>query len=141
MGWIMNIYIVNPGDTVSSIAAVTGAAGRGTRLYQSDRLSLFAGAGAGAFAAASGRGDPQMPTGERPSWEVMRIPFIDEATLAETLNYLTSIYVFSYGFRADGTLVAPQIDDTRMIQRALDRGVRPILTLTLLIRKAGLTIC
>lgn len=49
-------------------------------------------------------------------------PFIDEATLAETLNYLTSIYVFSYGFRADGTLVAPQIDDTRMIQRALDRG-------------------
>lgn len=26
MGWIMNIYIVNPGDTVSSIAEVTGAA-------------------------------------------------------------------------------------------------------------------
>lgn len=121
MGWIMNIYIVNPGDTVSSIAEVTGAAEEELVYINQIAYPYLLAAGAGAFAAASGRGCADAD-GRAAVMAGYAYPFIDEATLAETLNYLTSIYVFSYGFRADGTLVAPQIDDTRMIQRALDRG-------------------
>ena len=129
MGWIMNIYIVNPGDTVSSIAAVTGAAEE-ELVYINQIAYPYLLAPGQALLLPPLEGGSADADGRAAVMGGYAYPFIDEATLAETLNHLTSIYVFSYGFRADGTLVAPQIDDTRMIQRALDRGVRPILTLT-----------
>lgn len=39
-------------------------------------------------------------------------PFIGEALLQRTLPYLTALSVFTYGFRPDGSLIAPQAGDS-----------------------------
>ena len=48
----------------------------------------------------------------------------------ETLPFLTDIYIFSYGFTAEGDLVSPHIEDTPVIQSARTAGVRPVMVLT-----------
>lgn len=72
MGWIMNIYIVNPGDTVSSIAEVTGAAEE-ELVYINQIAYPYLLAPGQALLRRLWKGDAQMPTGERLSWQVMRI--------------------------------------------------------------------
>lgn len=57
-------------------------------------------------------------------------PFIEQTVLNETLPYLTTLSVFSYGFTTEGELVPPELDDTFMISSAINAGVRPVLTLT-----------
>lgn len=57
-------------------------------------------------------------------------PFIDRNVLNETLPYLSSLFVFSYGFTTAGELVPPSLNDDFMISSALMAGVRPVLTLT-----------
>ena len=57
-------------------------------------------------------------------------PFINSRVLDETLPYLTDLYVFSYGFTAEGNLVHSISDDRWMIQAARDAGVGPVMTLT-----------
>jgi len=57
-------------------------------------------------------------------------PFIDEWVLDSTLPFLSELSVFSYGFTADGTLVMPVLDDVWMVEKALENGTLPILTLT-----------
>lgn len=57
-------------------------------------------------------------------------PYIRTDVLSETLPYLTTLSVFSYGFTADGTLIPPKTDDNRMIQEAQTQVVAPILVLT-----------
>ena len=57
-------------------------------------------------------------------------PFINEFVLDESLEYLSTLSVFSYGFTTDGTLIPPLINDEPMIRSALGYRVRPILTLT-----------
>ncbi len=55
-------------------------------------------------------------------------PFIDEALLRATLPYLDYLAIFSYGFRADGSLVP--LDDARLLQLSAEYGVSPMLVLT-----------
>lgn len=57
-------------------------------------------------------------------------PFISRWVLEQTLPYLTDLFIFSYGFTTEGTLVSPALDDTFMITLAKNYGVAPILTLT-----------
>ncbi len=57
-------------------------------------------------------------------------PYIRSEVLTETLPYLTTLSVFSYGFTSNGTLIPPQVDDSRMIHEAWSKGVAPILVLT-----------
>lgn len=57
-------------------------------------------------------------------------PFIDSAVLEETLLYLSFLSVFSYGFTTEGSLLAPNLDDSWMIERAWNYRARPILVLT-----------
>ena len=57
-------------------------------------------------------------------------PFIQQQVLEDTLPELTAIYIFSYGFTTDGQLIPPMTDDFRVIQEALQMGVRPVLVLT-----------
>ena len=57
-------------------------------------------------------------------------PFIKENILAETLEYLTYLSIFSYGFNNDGTLIPPTLPDQWMINMAWNKSVKPILTLT-----------
>lgn len=39
-------------------------------------------------------------------------PFISRWVLTQTLPFLTDLYIFSYGFTAEGYLIPPIIDDT-----------------------------
>jgi len=57
-------------------------------------------------------------------------PFIDSYVLNQTLPYLSALSVFSYGFSAEGELVYPPLDDTFMIEAAIQFQAAPILTLT-----------
>ncbi len=57
-------------------------------------------------------------------------PYIRTDVLTETLPYLTTLSVFSYGFTANGNLIPPKTDDSRMIQEAWTQGAEPILVLT-----------
>ena len=57
-------------------------------------------------------------------------PFASRWVLEQTLPYLTYLYIFSYGFTADGNLIPPLVDDLWMINLAKSFGVSPVLTLT-----------
>lgn len=57
-------------------------------------------------------------------------PFIDQWILEQTLPYISELFIFSYGFSYEGDLIPPALDDTWMITLAKDYGVAPILTLT-----------
>ena len=57
-------------------------------------------------------------------------PFISGETLNETLPYLTDIYVFSYGFTKEGTLIPPPSEAGWLIERAKAAGVSPVMVLT-----------
>ena len=57
-------------------------------------------------------------------------PFIDPQILANTLPFLTSVSVFSYGFTPEGELIPPEVEDVWMINEADRFSVMAILTLT-----------
>ena len=57
-------------------------------------------------------------------------PFINRWVLTQTLPFLSELFVFSYGFTAEGELIAPLWDDEWMIEEAVRFGTKPILTLT-----------
>ncbi len=57
-------------------------------------------------------------------------PFIEVEVLADSLPYLSSLSIFSYGFTAGGYLLTPNLADEPLIAAALAEGTRPILTLT-----------
>ena len=54
--------------------------------------------------------------------------FADRNVVRKTLPYLTYLAIFSYGIRADGSLVVP--DDRELIQLSLEYGTKPMLVLT-----------
>lgn len=55
-------------------------------------------------------------------------PFVEDYVITETLPYLTSLSIFSYGFTMEGELIP--IDDEALIAQSLEMGVNPILVLT-----------
>lgn len=122
----MNIYVVQPGDSVDSIAASQNvpveALTYDNQIYPPYRLAVGQ--------ALYIRGDS--PPEDRIPLYVFgyAYPFINPDNLDETLPFLTELYVFSYGFTLEGDIVPPQSPDDWMIDRALEAGVRPILTLT-----------
>lgn len=56
--------------------------------------------------------------------------YISPWVLSQTLPFLTELFVFSYGFTAQGDLLSPPLDDYWMVTEAWMQNVRPILTLT-----------
>ncbi|MFW6680078.1 glycosyl hydrolase family 18 protein [Lacrimispora sp. AGF001] len=122
----MNIYVVQPGDSVDSIAASQNVPVEvltyDNQIYPPYRLAVGQ--------ALYIRGDS--PPEDRIPLYVFgyAYPFINPDNLDETLPFLTDLYVFSYGFTLEGDLVPPQSPDDWMIDRALEAGVRPVLTLT-----------
>lgn len=122
----MKIYVVKPGDSVDSIANAEGISVDtlvyDNQIYPPYRLAI---------------GQALYIAGDSPAEDMIPLyvfgyayPFIEQDNLDNTLPFLTDLYVFSYGFTEDGDLVPPAIDDNWMIERALEVGVRPILTLT-----------
>lgn len=57
-------------------------------------------------------------------------PFISPWVLRETLPYLTAMLVFSYGFTTEGALVPPALSDDWMLEMADEGGRNAVLTLT-----------
>jgi len=119
------IYIVKPGDTVDSIA-VSNSVPTDALIFN-NQLSY-------PYRLAIGQAlyIPEYSVSTQRSVYIngFAYPFIDERILNESLDYLSTLSVFSYGFTPDGDLIYPRIDDTDMIEAAIGRGVVPILTLT-----------
>lgn len=122
----MDIYIVKQGDTVDLIASYYDIP-VSSIIYDNQLVYPYALAIGQALL---------INTGETPSAFYPAVvggyayPYIRESVLEETLSYLTSLYVFSYGFTPEGEMIPPETDDTFMITAALNNGVSPVLTLT-----------
>lgn len=122
----MEIYVVKSGDTVDSIAESHGISVSSV-IYYNQLVSPYPLAVGQALLLSSGESSAPV----YPAWvNGYAYPFIQQNVLDETLPYLSSLSVFSYGFTTDGELIPPTVDDTFMIDAALTAGVRPVLTLT-----------
>lgn len=122
----MEIYVVKSGDTVDSIAESHGITVSSV-IYNNQLVYPYPLAvGQALFLSSEVVSRPSYP-----AWvNGYAYPFIQQDTLNETLPYLSSLSVFSYGFTTDGDIVPPALDDSFMISAALMEGVRPVLTLT-----------
>ena len=122
----MEIYVVKSGDTVDSIAESFGIPVSFV-IYNNQLVYPYPLAVGQALLLSSG--ESSEPT--YPAWvNGYAYPFIQRDVLNETLPFLSSLSVFSYGFTTDGELIPPTLDDSFMIDAALMEGVRPVLTLT-----------
>lgn len=122
----MEIYVVNPGDTVDSIAAENGVP-VDTILYNNQLEYPYELAVGQALLLSKGEREQGGKTVEVNGYAY---PFIQRDVLDQTLAYLSDLSVFSYGFTTEGDLIFPTLDDTFMIEAALAMGVSPVLTLT-----------
>lgn len=119
------IYVVQPGDTVDSIAKRFGI--NVFKIIEDNQIVF-------PYALAIGQA-LFIDLGTRKSDRSLRVsgyayPFISEWVLRETLPYLTELPIFSYGFTSSGELIPPQISEDWMIEAAKEFGTLPILTLT-----------
>ncbi len=122
----MEIYVVRPGDTVSSISAAF--------VVPADRI-IYDNQLVYPYRLAAGQAllirDGSETGGTRPIvTNGYAYPFIRPWILEQTLPYLSELSIFSYGFTSQGELIPPQLDDTWMIALAIEYNTRPILTLT-----------
>ena len=122
----MELYIVQPGDTVDTIAWEQGVP-VDTILYNNQIPFPYRLAIGQALLLTKGE-DPTDP----PSLTVggYAYPFIRPYVLEQTLPYLSDLYIFSYGFTVDGDLIPPTLDDGFLIEAAIRYRTSPILTLT-----------
>ena len=56
--------------------------------------------------------------------------YISNWVLQQTIPFLNRLFIFSYGFTLDGSLVYPPRDENWMIELCRENGTMPILTLT-----------
>lgn len=119
------IYVVKEGDSVYSIAMHTDTSADDI-IYDNQINEPYILAEGQALYIRD-----YMNTPERSAYiNGYAYPFINENILEETLRYLTTLSIFSYGFTTEGELIAPSLDDSRLINLAYDYNVKSILTLT-----------
>lgn len=122
----MTIYIVEPGDTVSSIAAAYQIS-MDTIIYNNQLVYPYTLVIGQALLLST-------PLEEEPSRFVVTngyaYPFISNWVLRQTLPYLSRLSVFSYGFSLEGDIIPPVLEDSFIIQAAYEYDVAPFLTLT-----------
>ncbi len=87
-------------------------------------------------------GQPEIPSGSNIVLSYVNEPtlskfmggyaydFIDQRLLDTTVNYMTYLMPFTYGFTPDGTLISP--DDQRLIETARRMGASPLMHLSTL---------
>lgn len=124
----MAIYVVQAGDSVDTIAQNTGVAVEdiifANQLLYPYRLALGQ-----ALWLPEEQNEPEF--GRTINTNGYAYPFIDEYVLAQSLPYLSSLSIFSYGFTPQGELVPPSFwSDEPLIAAALAAYTRPVLTLT-----------
>lgn len=122
----MEIYVVQSGDTVDSIASENGVS-VDTVIYNNQIEYPYAIAVGQALLLSTGAASNERKT---VSVNGYAYPFINTFVLNQTLPYLSALSIFSYGFTAEGDLLPPPLDDTFMIEAAIEYQAAPILTLT-----------
>lgn len=135
--YFMLIYVVKSGDTINSIALRYGV-DPNSIIYDNQLVAPYLLAIGQALLLSQGipigaEGEIIIPVmTEKRSVSVggYAYPFISPYVLEQTLPFLSDLFIFSYGFRADGMLISPVLDDTWMIILAKSYGVAPVLTLT-----------
>ena len=124
----MQIYIVQPGDSVDSIAGKLGAV-VAEIIYINQLVWPYR------LAVGQALLLPGVDEEAEPDWRQFwafgyAYPFIDEEVLRASLPYLSGVAVFSYGFSEEGWLVPPVGPEEELIGATLAYGAQPILTLT-----------
>lgn len=122
----MQIYVVQTGDNVDRIAALSGVPVENIIYDNQIEYPYRLAVGQALFL----RGDTELKSRTPLYVSGYAYPFINREVLEESLQWLTAIYIFSYGFTAEGELVPPESDDSPVIEAAIRSGVRPVLTLT-----------
>ena len=122
----MEIYVVQSGDTVDSIALENGVS-VDTVIYNNQIEYPYAIAVGQALLLSTGAASNERKTVTVNGYAY---PFINTFVLNQTLPYLSALSIFSYGFTAEGDLLPPPLDDTFMIEAAIQYQAAPILTLT-----------
>lgn len=122
----MEIYVVQPGDTVDMIAGAYGIIADQLifinqiqypyplAVGQALLIPVESGAAPNRFINSNG----------------YAYPFIARETLDVTLPYLSELSIFSYGFTPEGRLLPPQLPVDWMIEAAGQTNTKSILTLT-----------
>ena len=124
----MEIYVVQGGDTLFSIANRLGSTAE-ELAYINQIPPPYALAVGQALLLSEG--SLKLPEEKTAAYVGgYAYPFASRWVLEQTLPYLTYLYIFSYGFTADGNLIPPLVDDLWMINLAKSFGVSPVLTLT-----------
>ncbi len=118
-------YTVVPGDTLSSVAAANNTTEKNI-LRHNPYLVFDSYLQAGETIILSCDDDPVFPA----DINGYAYPYIARDILYETLLYLSSLYIFSYGFTPEGTLIPT--DDAELISAAKAFYVDPVLVLTAL---------
>ena len=119
------IYVVQPGDTLWSIARQYGVTvAQIAALNQIPDPDVLVVGQALLILSRIKQGPLTIDVGG------YAYPFISPWVLRETLPFLSQLAVFSYGFTPEGQLLPPVLADGRMVERARAAGVRPALVLT-----------
>lgn len=122
----MQIHVVTPGDTVYSIARAYQIPAD-TIIYNNQLIYPYTLViGQALLLSVSSASVPESVV----VTNGYAYPFINTWILDQTLPYLSRLSIFSYGFTLEGELIPPAIDDAFMIERALEAGSAPFLTLT-----------
>lgn len=122
----MQIYVVQPGDSVDEIAYRFGV-NPATIIYVNQLEYPYPLTVGQALLILD---DTELLT--RPAFVTngYAYPFITKEVLTETLPFLSELSVFSYGFTPDGTLIPPALSEDFMIEQAKQTGTRAVLVLT-----------
>lgn len=122
----MEIYVVQPEDTVDSIAQAYQVSA--AMIIEINQIVY-------PYALAIGQALLIPTLNEVPNRRSVvtngyAYPFINPNVLETTLPYLTDLSIFSYGFTGAGELIPPALNDEWMIEAAVQAGANAILTLT-----------
>lgn len=121
----MDIYVVQPGDTVDVIASYYGM-DASQIIFDNQLLYPYALAVGQALFISGGVRNPDRSI----YTSGYAYPFISPWVLEQTLPYLSNLPIFSYGFTGEGELIPPFWNDEPLIAAALEYGTTPVLVLT-----------
>lgn len=121
----MEIYVVQPGDTVNMIAS-SFQVDRNTLIYDNQLIPPYQLAIGQSLLINNGQRERNMEIRSNG----YAYPFISSFVLDSTLPFLSELSIFSYGFTTNGDIVYPWLDDTWMIGKAMEQNALPVLTLT-----------
>ena len=118
-------HTVQSGETVASIAAIYGVTVE--HIY---RRNLFLNGGGNIFPGQVLYIETERELLGAYATGGYAYPFISDTILRRALPFMGALMPFTYGFRADGTLISP--DDDAMIQTSKDYFTEPIMHLSTL---------